>query len=40
MHIRVSGDRDGCVIFRLTAVPLGNENFYKGKFYDLPDQTV
>ena len=23
---------DGCVIFRLTAKKLGNENFYKGKF--------
>ena len=31
---------DGCVIFRLTAVPLGNENFHKGRFYDYPDQTV
>ena len=25
---------DGCVMFRLTAKKLGNENFYKGKFYD------
>ncbi len=25
---------DGCVMFRLTAKPLGNENFYKGKFFD------
>lgn len=25
---------DGCVIFRLTAKKLGNENFYKGKFFD------
>ena len=24
---------DGCVIFRLTAKKLGNENFYKGKFF-------
>jgi uncharacterized repeat protein (TIGR04076 family) len=24
---------DGCVIFRLTATPLGNENFHKGGFY-------
>ncbi len=24
---------DGCVIFKLTATPLGNENFHKGKFY-------
>ena len=23
---------DGCVIFRLTAKPLGNENFFTGKF--------
>lgn len=23
---------DGCVIFRLTAEPLGNENFFTGKF--------
>ena len=25
---------DGCVIFRLTAKYLGNENFYKGRFCD------
>ena len=25
---------DGCVIFKLTAKKLGNENFYKGKFFD------
>lgn len=25
---------DGCVVFRLTAKKLGNENFYKGKFFD------
>jgi len=25
---------DGCVMFRLTARKLGNENFYKGKFFD------
>ena len=25
---------DGCVCFRLTARPLGNENFFKGKFFD------
>ena len=30
---------DGCVIFRLTAQPLGNENFHKGHFYDVPDQA-
>ena len=23
---------DGCVVFRLTATPLGNENFFKGHF--------
>lgn len=25
---------DGCVIFRLTAKKLGNENFYTGKFFE------
>lgn len=25
---------DGCVLFRITARPLGNENFFKGKFFD------
>ena len=30
---------DGCVIFRLTAKPLGNENFHKGGFWEYPDQT-
>jgi len=25
---------DGCIMFRLTAKKLGNENFYKGKFLD------
>ena len=25
---------DGCVIFRMTATPLGNENFHTGKFYN------
>ena len=30
---------DGCVIFRLTATPLGNENFHKGRFYDVPGQA-
>ena len=25
---------DGCVMFRLTAKKLGNENFYRGKFFD------
>ncbi len=28
---------DGCVMFRLTARPLGNENFHKGRFYDSAD---
>ena len=28
---------DGCVMFRLTARPLGNENFHKGRFYDPAD---
>ncbi len=30
---------DGCVIFRLTAKPLGNKNFHKGLFWEYPDQT-
>ena len=30
---------DGCVIFKLTARPLGNENFHKGGFWDYPDET-
>ena len=30
---------DGCVIFKLTAKPLGNPNFHKGKFWDYPDET-
>ena len=30
---------DGCVIFRLTARPLGNENFHTGGFWDYPDET-
>ncbi len=25
---------DGCVIFKLTATPLNNPNFFKGKFYE------
>ncbi len=29
---------DGCVIFKLTAKPLGNENFHKGKFWGNPDE--
>jgi hypothetical protein len=24
---------DGCVIFKLTATPLGNTNFHKGEFW-------
>ena len=31
---------DGCVIFKLTATPLGNENFHKGGFWDYPDETT
>ena len=27
---------DGCVLFRLTAKPLGNENFHKGGFWKEP----
>ena len=30
---------DGCVIFKLTAKPLGNENYHKGGFWDYPDST-
>ena len=29
----------GCVIFELTAKPLGNENFHTGGFWDYPDET-
>ena len=25
---------EGCVIFRMTAKPLGNKNFHKGNFFD------
>lgn len=25
---------DGCVLFRITAKPLSNKNFFKGKFFD------
>lgn len=25
---------DGCVLFRITAKPLGNKNFFKGNFFD------
>lgn len=27
---------DGCVLFRLTANPTGNENFHKGEFWREP----
>ena len=27
-------------LIRLTAKPLGNENFHKGGFYDYPDETI
>lgn len=30
---------DGCVLFRMTAKKLENENFYKGNFFDYPDMT-
>lgn len=30
---------DGCVMFRLTAKPLGNENFHKGAFWKEPAQN-
>ena len=30
---------DGCVLFRLSAKPLGSENFYRGKFY-LPEEPA
>ena len=29
---------DGCVIFKLTAKPLGNENFHKGGFWKEPEE--
>ena len=40
--VRSGGDLEniGGDIFRLTAKPLGNENFHKGGFYDYPDETV
>ena len=25
---------DGCVMFRLTATPLGDDNFFRGRFYE------
>ena len=28
------------MIFKLTAKPLGNPNFHKGKFWDYPDETT
>ncbi|MBO5574685.1 MAG: TIGR04076 family protein [Ruminococcus sp.] len=30
---------DGCVMFRLTAKPLGNKNFHKGAFWKEPGQN-
>ena len=30
---------DGCVIFKLAAKPLGNENFHTGGFWDYSDET-
>ena len=30
---------DGCVIFRMTAKKLENENFFRGDFFDYPDTT-
>ena len=30
---------DGCVMFRFTAKPTGNENFYKGKYFMSFPQT-
>ena len=29
---------DGCVLFRMTATPLGNENFFRGRFYEAPEE--
>lgn len=29
---------DGCVIFRLTAEPLGNENFFRGNYWKTPEE--
>lgn len=31
---------DGCVLFRLTAKKLGNENFHKGKFWQEPEEGL
>ena len=31
---------DGCVMFRLTAKPLGNENFHTGGFWEYPDDKT
>ncbi len=31
---------DGCVTFKLTAKPLGNENFHKGGFWGDPEDQV
>lgn len=32
-HVKEIVCPDGCVMFRLTATPLGNENFHKGGFW-------
>ena len=29
---------DVCVLFRMTATPLGNENFFRGRFYEAPEE--
>ena len=29
-------EQDGCVMFRLTAKPLGGENFFRGGFWKEP----
>lgn len=31
---------DGCVMFRLTAKKLGNENFHKGRFWEEPEDGI
>ena len=40
LDIKVGKEQPDCVMFKLTAKPLGNENFHKGGFWDYPDQTV
>ena len=39
-HYGCPVNQDGCVMFKLTAKPLGNENFHKGGFWEYPDETV